>query len=322
MYSNSNLIRAAIELIKKGGTYNEADCKTFVERSIRNIGLKCAYSGSNDMIRRMVIDVKPIDGGLRAGDIVFWVKSDGNEPARYKRGGDAFNESFAGWNATHVGISLGNGYLAESANSIGHWAVTELKKRKPNYYGRHPQIEYISAGDEILEAIKSLVNIKANESRKESNQGKVSEKATNENSNLAIIEEYKKTSIRAKIDNKGKYVNLRAMPIYTSKILARMEDGQEILIINYLRNDWARVIYQDKIGYCNSKMIAKIEDIDKGEYKGEERNKGKVAGTEKGKAGKKGEPGEKGESNNGLEKSAKEEIRKHIKAILEILERE
>lgn len=322
MYSNSNLIRAAIELIKKGGTYKQADCKTFVERSIRNIGLKCAYSGSNDMIRRMVIDVKPIDGGLRAGDIVFWVKSDGNEPARYKRGGDAFNESFAGWNATHVGISLGNGYLAESANSIGHWAVTELRKRKPNYYGRHPQIEYISAGDEILGEIKDLVNARPNESRKESNQGKVSEKATSENSNLAVIEEYKKTSIQAKIDNNGKYVNLRAMPIYTSKILARMEDGQEIWIISYLRNDWARVIYQDKIGYCNSKMIAKIEDIEQGE----------AAGTEKGKAGNKGEPGEKGESkgsdkagnksNNGLDKSAKEEIRKHIKAILEILERE
>lgn len=312
MYSNSNLIRAALELIKKGGTYKEADCKTFVERSIRNIGLKCAYSGSNDMIRRMVIDVKPIDGGLRAGDIVFWVKSDGNEPARYKRGGDAFNESFAGWNATHVGISLGNGYLAESANSIGHWAVTELRKRKPNYYGRHPQIEYISAGDEILGEIKSLVNIKANESRKESNQGKTSEKATNENSNL--IEEYKKTSIQAKIDNKGKYVNLRAMPIYTSKILARMEDGQEIWIISYLRNDWARVIYQDKIGYCNSKMIAKIEDNGIGEDKGEERNKGEAAGTEKGKAGNK--------SNNDLDKSAKQEILKHIKAILKILERE
>ena len=308
MYSNSNLIRAAIELIKKGGTYKEADCKTFVERSIRNIGLKCAFSGSNDMIRRMVKDVKPIDGGLRAGDIVFWVKSDGNEPARYKRGGDAFNESFAGWNATHVGIILGNGYLAESANSIGHWAVTELRKRKPNYYGRHPQIEYISAGDEILGEIKNLVNSRPNESRKESNQGKANEKATNENSNL--IEEYKKTSIQAKIDINGKYVNLRAMPIYTSKILARMEDGQEIWIINYLRNDWAKVIYQDKIGYCNSTMIAKIENngIDIGEDKGE------AAGTEKGSKGK-------AENKNNISKNEKEEVLKHIQAILEILKR-
>lgn len=142
MVTNIELANKAKELVARGGTYQEADCQAFVEKCFREIGVKCNYLGSNDMIRNLAINIKAIDNDIQIGDLVFWVRHNGREPARYKKGGKMYRSDFDGWNASHIGIYLGDGKVAESGMSIGHWAITNMKARKATHYGKAKTIQY------------------------------------------------------------------------------------------------------------------------------------------------------------------------------------
>lgn len=240
MHTNSDLIMSALNLIKKGGSYQDADCKTFVELSLRGIGIKAAYRGSNEMIRSVIQDIQEMDDKICAGDIVFWVKSDGNEPERYKKGGEAYDEKFMNWNASHVGIYLGNEYIAESARSIGHWSITKLKKRKPNYYGRHPEIQYTTNGNEFIDTIKELIN---NDSKQTENKS---------------VENTINTLTYAVVNTTKGRLNLRKQALDNATLLGRIERGQIVKIIDE-NNDWCRVISLDGkfLGYAMSKFLYK-----------------------------------------------------------------
>lgn len=241
MKTNGDFIKSALELIKRGGTYQKADCKTFVEKSLRNIGIKCNYPGSNAMIRQMVINVKDIDANIKAGDLVFWVRDNGGEPERYKQGGEAYDERFAGWNASHIGIYIGNGYIAESASSIGYWTVTELRKRKPNYYAEHPQIEYTSNGDEYLQDIKAILN------------GASAETNTHMENKQTQSKEYGIVNTA-----KGK-LNIRKSPKDTATIKTRLYRWQ-IIQVQEVTDGWYKVysVDNDYLGYAKSEFISKL----------------------------------------------------------------
>lgn len=142
MKTGKELAQAAEDLVKIGGTYQQADCQAFVERAFHRIGVKCDFRGSNDMIRNLAQDVKPIDESIPVGALIFWVRRNGKEPSRYKKGGASWREDMDGWNASHVGIYVGGGKVSESGLSIGRWAITDLRSRGATHYGLARSIDY------------------------------------------------------------------------------------------------------------------------------------------------------------------------------------
>ena len=147
MKTGKELALSAQALVGVGGTYQQADCQGFVERAFRRIGIRCDYRGSNDMIRNLAYNVQQIDNNIPIGALVFWVRRNGKEPERYKIGGAGYMPQFNGWNASHVGIYVGNGKVAESGISIGHWAITDIKQRKATHYGLAKGINYANFDD-------------------------------------------------------------------------------------------------------------------------------------------------------------------------------
>ena len=140
--NNIELAKEAERLVAQGGTYQQRDCQAFVELALSRGGITRNWRGSNDMIRNMVRDVKPLDSNIQIGDVVFWVRHKGKEPQRYKPGGAGYVKAFDGWDASHVGIYVGNGKVAESGMGIGVWAITDMRQRGVTHYGKHKNIVY------------------------------------------------------------------------------------------------------------------------------------------------------------------------------------
>lgn len=250
MYEKNNigLCLAAIDLVKQGGAYSEhsrvgneqiADCQGFVELAMQAIGLdRKDYTGSNAMLRQMVHSVREINqNNMMAGDIVFWVRKDDKEHEKYKAGGHRYVAEFEGWNATHVGIYLGNGYIAESASSIGHWAITELKKRGATHYAKHKSLEYVSDREnEVLQAILALnsTDTKQNTTTEQTND-------TQAGTSKAKI---------AYIEYKADFQHLRAKADRGSTSLAMLANGTEIEVLKAdVGHGWSKIKYGNMIGY-------------------------------------------------------------------------
>lgn len=232
MKTGKELAQAAEELVKIGGTYKEADCQAFVERAFHMIGVKCDFRGSNDMIRNLVRDVKPIDESIPVGALIFWVRRNGKEPSRYKKGGASWREDMDGWNASHVGIYIGNGKVAESGMSIGHWAITDIKQRKATHYGLAKGINYANFNDKA----DSNINI----SKQENN----AKKDINIDTEYAIVATPKGT------------LNIRTLADTKSSIVTRLRKWQLIKIQEY-NPEWFKVYDIDGVllGYAMSKFI-------------------------------------------------------------------
>lgn len=243
--NNTGLCLAALDLIKKGGTYAEKDCQGFVEAALQMCGVdRKDYTGSNAMLRQMVHGVKALDGNMQSGDIVFWVRFDNKEHEKYKAGGHRYVAEFEGWNATHVGIYLGNGYIAESASSIGHWAITELKKRKPTHYAKHTSLVYMDDSEALIPpAIEAVKREDSADNEKETLQAKV---------NIAYVK-YKETN----------YQNLRAAADPKSPILAAMPTGSEVELLGKAdAYGWVKVRYMGLEGYMSGR--AYVRDLPAG----------------------------------------------------------
>ncbi|NLI05388.1 MAG: SH3 domain-containing protein [Actinomycetaceae bacterium] len=219
-FTNIDLAKTAEQEAVKNYKYADMDCRAFVNHCQGLLGVKKKYLGSNDMIRFMCTDVKPIGNSLQAGDIVFIVEYDGKEPPKYKKGGSAYVEKFDGQNASHVGIYIGNGKVAESGSSIGGSAITELKKRPFNYYGMSKHASY-----------------------------------ENSPSNNVVDS----SGRYGKIVNRGNFVNLRDKPSRSSQIIYEIQDGEVIEILQELY-DWMKVIAGGKVGYCMSRYVVKLDE--------------------------------------------------------------
>ncbi len=234
----------AMDLIRRGGRYpteeqktgqNIADCKRFVEMAVTQAGKRIAYRGSNDMIRNLCVNVKAFDSDCPIGALVFMVRHDGQEPNRYKPGGEGYKLNFANCNAHHVGIYLGKGWIAESAQSIGHWEVTKQEKRKFSHYGLIPDVEYLAdekdcVGKEVADYFSKRAYTERETHIKESRNA------------------------YAFVSNNGKFVNLRKSADLGSEILAQMQDGEPLQVLANKANRWSKVIYNGIVGYMRTSM--------------------------------------------------------------------
>ena len=232
MKTGKELALSAQALVGIGGTYQQADCQGFVERAFHRIGMRCNYRGSNDMIRNLAYNVQQIDNNIPIGALVFWVRRNGKEPERYKVGGSAYRQEFDGWNASHVGIYIGDGKVAESGISIGHWAITDIKQRKATHYGLAKGINYANFDD------KASGNINIPKQANNANKG------TNIDTEYAIVAPPQGT------------LNIRKLPDINSSIVTRLRKWQLIKIQKY-NSEWVKVYDFDGalLGYAMSKFI-------------------------------------------------------------------
>lgn len=242
--NNISLALKAIELIKKGGYYptkekptgnDVADCKSFVELALNGIGFIARYRGSNEMLRTLTEGVQRVSNVMPIGALLYMVRNDGKEPERYQAGGAGYVAEFDDWNAHHIGIYLGNGYVAESAYSIGQWAITKQAERKFTHYGAVHNLEYVEDNaNEVLNAIKAIDTV-AQPAR----------------------EEIKTHSIIGYVDNAhSTFVNLREEPNLSANVIAEMHNGEKISIIKNVKNRWTYIDYKGQKGYCRTGMLS------------------------------------------------------------------
>lgn len=115
MIDGSSFAQCAYAFCGLGIKYSVLDCQAFVERVLLACGTRCNYLGSNDMYRHMCTETMTRDqcirryGKIPDGALLFTVKRDGKEPARYKDG----------INAAHVGINTNRGLGAAESSSGG-----------------------------------------------------------------------------------------------------------------------------------------------------------------------------------------------------------
>lgn len=128
----SAVVRTAIELTKRvpgipyvhaGENLSGMDCQGMVEYCVRANGGTMSYAGSNDMIRNACTAIYTLaearaKGLIKPGWLVFILKQDGNEPAKYKPDGLG--------NASHVGLAIITDGI-ETIDSAGGVGVRQSK---------------------------------------------------------------------------------------------------------------------------------------------------------------------------------------------------
>ena len=98
-----------------GTPYTTMDCQAFIERCMRDVGLRKDLPGSNAWYRAMTWTGTPEEckarfGSVPPGALLFILSHDGKEPAKYRKDGIG--------NASHVGIrtASGQGAIHSSAS--------------------------------------------------------------------------------------------------------------------------------------------------------------------------------------------------------------
>ena len=114
-----------------GTPYSEMDCQAFVERCMADVGYDRNLAGSNAWFRAMTWTGTPEEcvsefGHVPNGALLFILKQDGKEPAKYQ--GDGIG------NASHIGIvTHRNDGAINSSSSRGCVATSKFKdKTIPN----------------------------------------------------------------------------------------------------------------------------------------------------------------------------------------------
>ena len=113
-----------------GTSYSEMDCQAFVERCMRDCGMKKDLGGSNSWYRECIRtgwtgtpeECMRTFGSIPKGALLFILKQDGKEPAKFRSDGIG--------NASHIGIKTGRGEGAiHSSSSKGCVATSKFKDR-------------------------------------------------------------------------------------------------------------------------------------------------------------------------------------------------
>lgn len=114
----------------EGRSYDEMDCQKFVERCLRDIGIREDLAGSNAWFRAMTWTGTPEEckasfGRIPTGAFLFILAKDGKEPEKYRSDGIG--------NASHIGIYTGTGKGAwHSSKSQGGVCESSFKGRTIN----------------------------------------------------------------------------------------------------------------------------------------------------------------------------------------------
>lgn len=230
--------------------YNYKDCQGFVELVYNKLLDKnINYRGSNDMLRNFIVELHEINdwNNIPNGALLFMIrkKDYSRLPARYHIGGSGYVAKYDGWNASHVGIYIGDMESAESAKSIGFTSIT--KNRPWTHWAKAKGIEY----DDFS-------------SMQELHKNYETEIPPKEMYAIAFAKN-------------GKKINIREKPSTSSKVTAKIESNSIIKTVKLLDSSWCKVMNSSriKVGYIMSKyiiydeenllssLIEKIEDVKK-----------------------------------------------------------
>lgn len=222
-----------------GRSYEEMDCQAFVERCMKKVGINEDLPGSNAWYRAMTWVGTPEEckrkfGCIPKGALLYILKNDGQEPAKYHNDGIG--------NASHIGIKTGRGKGAlHSSASMGCVCESNFAdKTIPNGGWNRVGLDYrFDYGDKI----NSILNGGSQE----------------EEYIEVVIPVY--TAIVT--SNNGAGANFRAKKSTATGYLGKIPEGTEVTVT---ADDgvWSSVIYNGKNGYVMSEFLAKCDDP--GEY--------------------------------------------------------
>lgn len=123
--------------------YEHEDCQRFVKNTVLRAGGEIdEYTGSNDMYRNACSEIVPLAiAKLSPGMVLFIVKHDDGEPAKYKADGLG--------NASHIGWYTGGMYaVVHSSATRGQVAASTLKNSW-THAGYLKALTYNSAGEPV-----------------------------------------------------------------------------------------------------------------------------------------------------------------------------
>jgi cell wall-associated NlpC family hydrolase len=143
--AKSLLLMGTIPYVLGGETVKGMDCQGLVEWTLRELGMKADYSGTNDMWRNLLSRKGSIEDGVARmgtippGALIFIVDQDGGEPARYQGDGEG--------NAWHVYVKISGDMLIHASASnlmvtTRLFADQSVPNGGPNAYGLIRGVEY------------------------------------------------------------------------------------------------------------------------------------------------------------------------------------
>lgn len=216
-----------------GRPYSEMDCQAFVERCMKDCGLNMNLAGSNAWYREVrkngwvgsPEECKRVFGQIPKGALLFILKHDGNEPAKYRPDGLG--------NANHIGFKTGrNEGAINSSSSKGCVAVSKFKDKTIrggwNTVGLYNKFDYGKAINEKLEHGEDV---------KTPMQGKVTAPT-------------------------GSTVNLRKTK--DGALLERIPIGTKVTIVDY-DPEWCKCIVGGMTGWMMTKFIELEGEVTPGE---------------------------------------------------------
>ncbi len=144
---------AAVGYPLLGTPYRSMDCQAFIERCLKDCGLRIDLAGSNAWYRRMKWRGTPeecrrVFGHIPPGAFLFILKKDGKEPEKYRADGLG--------NAGHIGLKTGRAPGAiHSSASKGKVCESTFRDQSIkggwNRVGLIPEVSYGKEVDERLE---------------------------------------------------------------------------------------------------------------------------------------------------------------------------
>lgn len=143
--AKSLLLMGTIPYVLGGETPKGMDCQGLVEWTLRELGMKADYRGTNDMWRNLVSVKGSVEdgvarlGAIPVGALVFIVDHDGGEPARYQGDGEG--------NAWHVYVKISDEMLLHASASnlmvtTRIFADQSVPNGGPNAYGLIAGVDY------------------------------------------------------------------------------------------------------------------------------------------------------------------------------------
>lgn len=239
-YSAEDFSRAGDKYL--GRSYSEMDCQAFVERCMRDVGLKMDLPGSNAWIREVMRNgwvgtpeecVRKF-GSVPNGALLFILKQDGKEPAKYR--GDGIG------NASHIGIKTGRGDGAiHSSSSRGCVATSVFRDRTIpnggwNRVGLYNKFTYGKTVDWHL--------THGDQPGEPAGGGEAMGKGIVSASN-------------------GTTVNLRKAPATSAALIERVPVGTEVEIVGS-QGEWKKVVANGMVGWMMAMFIDPGGDADAG----------------------------------------------------------
>lgn len=225
-----------------GRPYSEMDCQAFVERCMRDCGLRMDLAGSNAWyreVRKHGWVGSPEEcirkfGMVPKGALLFILKQDGKEPGKYRHDGIG--------NASHIGICIQrNEGAINSSSSRGCVCYSKFANKSINggwnRVGLYDRFTYGKGVDWVLEH-DGIGDAPAGETGEESDQQMEAE---------AVV-----TAPRA-----GETVNMRKDP--DGDLICRLADGERVTTTGSTRekagHEWSQIRARGKTGWVWSDFL-------------------------------------------------------------------